>query len=325
MPTQRGRKYDPSKLENGLYKSKKANIMAFRLWTGEKVYFDERKKVALTYAVEKLKSQKEKKTNFAPLILQILASLGGIAQIESLASMFMMYAGHRATETDFLNGIRELSRLSVVNTARVAQGPQKKLKEFPVKGLKFIYITPFGALVEKNIYDNNIYGETVIEDTSRGVLSARKVKRNLIAVQIVCRLVSLSMLSHFEYGKKVKRESPGSGGRKGRTMSFSPHFTLNLKGSEILLRCIRKSPQWEKKELDNLLRLSRMFRSNPPTVFMVTEDYLMSTDLFKRLCENGRTNVNLIFTDDITFLNSRGKNFFYTIEYDGEEFIKKMI
>ena len=292
--------------------------MSFRIWLGEKVYFDEYKKASFRHINNILKSQTENKTGYAPLILEILASLGGVTQLEVLANMFLMYAGHRATAADFIEGYKRLLSYSLANTGTVAQGPQKQLKQLPVKGMKFVYITPFGADVATYLFP-----DLSIEDTKTSVLSARKVKRNIILTRVLCRMVYCGMISHFEYGKAMVRVSESNG--RIRKSVFNPHFTLNLKGSEIIVRCVRKRLQWEKKELENLSLLSRMTRGEETTILVITEDYLMSTDLFKRICENGKIALNLIFTDDITFLRSKGKNFFYTITYDGKDFIRKMI
>ena len=292
--------------------------MSFRLWLGEKVYFDEYKKTSFRHINNILKSQTENKTGYAPLILEILASLGGIAQVEVLANMFLMYAGYRATAGDFIEGYKRLLSYSLVNTGIVAQGPQKLLKQLPAKGMKFAYITPFGAGVVSCLFP-----DLSIEETKTSVLSARKVKRNLILTRVLCRMVYCGMITHFEYGKAITRVGESNG--QTRRSVFNPHFTLNLKGSEIIVRCVRKRRKKKKKELENLSLLSRMTRDEEATILVITEDFFMSTDLFKRICENGKIALNLIFTDDITFLQSKGKHFFYTIAYDGKDFIRKMI
>lgn len=292
--------------------------MSFRLWLGEKPYFDEYKKASFRHINIVLKSQTENKSGYTPLILQILASLGGITQVETLANMFLMYAGRHATVKDFMIGYRHLLSYSLANTGMVAQGPQKNLGSFPVKGLKFVYITPFGSSVAKSMFPN-----LIVENTSSHILSARKVKRNLILTRILCRMINCGLVTHFEYGKVIKKNSETS--RRLRSSVFNTHYKLNLKGSEIIVRCVRKQLQWEKKEIENLALLSRLKRGKKATILVITEDFLMSTDLYKRISEHGRIALNLIFTDDITFLRSKGKNFFYTIEYDGHEFIKRMI
>ena len=318
-PTQRGKKYDPSLLTEKIGKSRFGG-MEFRLWTNEKVYTDELRKVGLSDATGALHRRKKGKSGFSPLILRILSSLGGAAQIDVLAEMFLMYAGRRASAGDFVDGLKELLSLSVVNFGTLARGPQKKLRNPPVRAMRFVFISNFGAAVL-----SALFGERrPLINTNARTIDAAEVKSALISSRIICRMLKEKLLSNFRF-RATHSLPPRPGKRKRPPLKSVPLYTLNLKGSEIIFFSFRKEEHWEDKVISELVKICRIYSKKAPTILLSTEDFLMSTEIFKAVAGNSRIRANIIFTDDITFLNSSGKQFIYTVGFDGKNFKRKLL
>ena len=293
-PVQRGRNYDPKRLFN--LDDEASGIAAelisapdkadLGLWENEKVYFEENRKVAFASAVEAVTEKlPDGERSFAPLILQILAALGGITELRTLLKMFLMYAGHTADGSDFLDGLTRLKSFSIVSGGFVARGPGSDPR-LPAKRVSFVFITFFGA---RAIAKSGAFLPTI--DTSEDRLTAEQVKTALSATETVEELLEQGLLSHFVFGRKMPV-------RQGeRLLRVEPFYILNISGRRILYFCVKKKEGWEASMIERLRLCSRLHAGHPPVVMVQTEDEMMTAQLRASVASDRRVSAYLIATN----------------------------
>ena len=198
--------------------------------------------------------------------------------------------------------------------------PQRKLQSAPVKPLRFVYITKFGVSVF-----TQLNGPLPLVETNERKIDAAQIKSALISSKMVCRLLHEGMLTRFDFGRAHASKAAQKRNKRTSKLMVRPLYTLNMKGTELLFFSFRKTRNWEAALKAQLEKCTRIFRGETPVVILATEDFIMSVDAFKLIASLPQIKLNVLFTDDITFLNSNGKQFLYTIDFDGGNFKRNIL
>lgn len=315
---QKGKKYNPKNL-NGKIDKRFRNGYELKIWEKEKLYVKRTPKQLMSEVVENINNDHENKITFAPLVLQILCSVGGACHITELTEMFTMYAGHTASKQDFLTALNKLQKLSIVSTGTVAQGPKKTVQSLPVNGLEFVYVTFFGTMVAHNTVCRGMQ----LIPTNLRQMRVPAVKANVQAVCFINRLLKMKMLSNFRcrpvFVKKTKKN------RRTRFIACKPAFVFNMKGEQVLYYNCRKRKGWLKSIINELERASVIFSKRTPVIIVAAEDMFMTSEVFKAIMKKNRIKANIIFTDDEALCKAKDKNFLYLLTADKNKIVKKVL